>query len=84
MLYIGGIIMNDENKIKEAIEDLRPFLNMDGGDIEFVKYEDGYAYIKLTGACSHCEFQDFTLKDNVESYLKEEVDSLKGVINVEL
>ena len=39
-----------ENKIKEEIEDIRPFLNMDGGDIEFIKYEDGFLYIKLTAS----------------------------------
>ncbi len=76
--------MDNKDKIKEAIDDLRPFLNMDGGDIEFIKYEDGYVYVKLTGACANCGFQDVTLKDNIEEYLKEEVEDLKGVINVEL
>lgn len=76
--------MKDVKIIKEAIEDLRLFLNMDGGDIEFIKYEDGYVYVKLTGACAHCGFQDVTLKDNIEAYLLEEIPGLKGVINVDL
>ena len=76
--------MNETLKINELIEDLRPFLNMDGGDIEFIKYEDGYVYVKLTGACAHCGYQDVTIKDNIESYLKEEVPNLKGVINIDL
>ncbi len=76
--------MKDVKIIKEAIEDLRLFLNMDGGDIEFIKYEDGYVYVKLTGACAHCGFQDVTLKDNIEAYLLEEIPDLKGVINVDL
>jgi len=71
-------------KIKTELEDIRPFLNMDGGDIEFIKYKDGYAYVKLSGACAMCGFQDITLKDNIESYLKEEIPELKGVINVDL
>ncbi len=71
-------------KIKEQLEDIRPFLNMDGGDIEFIKYEDGYLYIKLSGACAACGFQDVTIKDNIEAYLKEDIPDLKGVINVEL
>lgn len=70
--------------IKEELEDLRPFLNMDGGDIEFIKYEDCYVYVKLTGACAMCGFQDITLKDNIEAYLQEEIPEIKGVINVEL
>ena len=76
--------MKDVKIIKEAIEYLQLFLNMDGGDIEFIKYEDGYVYVKLTGACAHCGFQDVTLKDNIEAYLLEEIPDLKGVINVDL
>lgn len=71
-------------KIKEGLDDLRPFLNMEGGDIEFIKYEEGYLYVKLTGACAMCGFQDITLKDNIEAYLKDDIEELKGVINVEL
>lgn len=71
-------------KIKEGLDDLRPFLNMEGGNIEFIKYEDGYLYVKLTGACAMCGFQDFTIKDNIEAYLKQDIKDLKGVINVEL
>lgn len=81
--------MNEKNKdivarIKEELEDLRPFLNMDGGDIEFIKYDDFYVYVKLTGACAMCGFQDITLKDNIEAYLQEEIPEIKGVINVSL
>ncbi len=71
-------------KIQELLDDIRPFLNMDGGDIEFIKYEEGYLYVKLTGACAMCGFQDITLKDNIEAYLKEDIKELKGVINVSL
>lgn len=71
-------------KIKEQLDDIRPLLNMEGGDIEFIKYEDGYLYVRLTGACAMCGYQDITLKDNIEFFLKEEIEELKGVINVEL
>lgn len=71
-------------QIKELLDDIRPFLNMEGGDIEFIKYEDGYLYVKLTGACAMCGYQDITLKETIESYLKEEIAELKGVIKVEL
>ena len=73
-----------ENKIKEEIEDIRPFLNMDGGDIEFIKYDDGFLYIKLTGACEMCGYQDITIKSGIEEFLKEEIPEIKGVINVSL
>lgn len=72
-------------KIKDLLDDIRPFLNMEGGDIEFIKFdEDKNVYIKLTGACAMCEFQDFTIKENIESYLKEEVPEINEVINVNL
>ncbi len=71
-------------KIKELLENIRPYLQMDGGDIEFIKYEDSYVYIKLSGACAHCGFQDHTIKDGIEEMLKSEIEEIKGVINVEL
>ncbi len=73
-----------ETKIKELLEDLRPLLNQDGGDIEFIRFEEGYVYIKLTGTCAHCGFQDETIYYGIESYLKEQVPDVIGVINVEL
>ncbi len=73
-----------ESKIKELIEDLRPLLNQDGGDIEFIRYEDKFVYIKLTGACQNCGFQDETITYGIEAYLKEQVPEIEGVINVTL
>ena len=49
------------NKIKEILDNMKPYLQMDGGDIEFIKYEDKYVYIKLSGACAHCGYQDLTI-----------------------
>lgn len=75
---------SDEEKIIATINQLRPYLNSDGGDIEYIKYEDGLVYVKLYGACAACSFQDFTLQDNISEALKEVVPSIKGVINIEL
>ncbi len=71
-------------KINEIIDELRPFLNLEGGDITFIKYDDGYVYVKLSGACAMCNYQDITLKENIESYLMQEIPEIKGVINVSL
>ena len=76
--------MNNLDKIKDLLDDIRPFLNMEGGDIELIKYEDNYVYIKLTGTCANCGYQDITIKENIESYLKEEIPEIKGVVNVNL
>ena len=73
-----------ENKIKELINDLRIYLNMDGGDIEFIKYENNILYVKLTGACADCMLQDQTLNDNLLQSIKEEIPEIKEIVNVEL
>lgn len=74
--------MTDEEKIIDVIDKLRPFLMGDGGDIEYVKYEDGIVYIKMLGACAGCSLIDYTLKDGIEGAIKEEVPSVKEVINI--
>ena len=74
--------MNSEEKIISLIDELRPFLINDGGNIEFVKYEDNIVYIKMMGACSNCEMLDLTLKDGIEAAIKEEVPEVLEVINI--
>lgn len=74
--------MTDEEKIIDVINKLRPFLIGDGGDIEFVKYEDNIVYIKMLGACAGCSLIDYTLKDGIENAIREEVPSVKEVINI--
>ncbi len=73
-----------EEKIKAVIEEIRPYMNMDGGDIEFIKYEDNYVYVSLKGHCALCEAQDVTLKDFLLDLLQKEFKEIEGVINVDL
>ncbi len=68
-------------KIKEIIEKVRPYLNNDGGDIEFIKFEEGIVYVRLLGACEGCSMQDETLKEGVEALLLEYVPGVIGVVN---
>ena len=76
--------MNNEiEKIIEVIDQLRPFLINDGGNIEFIKYENGIVYIKMIGACANCSMIDLTLKDGIESAIKEEIPNVKEVINIQ-
>ena len=72
----------DEKKVREIIDKIRPFLISDGGDIEFIKIEDNYVYIKMLGACAGCQMIDFTLKDGIESAIISEIPNIKGVINI--
>ncbi len=77
------IKMEIENKIKEEIEKVRPYLQGDGGDVEYVKFEDGIVYVKLSGACSNCSLIDFTLKDGIEEILVNEIPEVRGVVAVD-
>ncbi len=72
-----------EKKIIETIDKLRPFLINDGGDIEFVKYENNIVYIRLGGACANCNIMDITLKDGIEAAIQEEVPEVLEVINLD-
>ncbi|HOP65452.1 MAG TPA: NifU family protein [Bacilli bacterium] len=73
-----------EEKIKNALDLIRPYLNEEGGDIEFVKYEDGYVYIKLLGGCATCPYRNETIKNGILEALKKDIPEIKGIINIEL
>ncbi|MEG2322405.1 MAG: NifU family protein [Bacilli bacterium] len=72
----------NEATIIDIIEHLRPFLINDGGDIEFVKYENKIVYIKMMGACLNCTMLDVTLKDGIQAAIQSEVPEVKEVINI--
>ncbi len=78
--------VNTTNKIKDIIENLRPYLNMDGGDVEFIKYdqEEHTVYVKLTGACAMCMVQDDTLELGLLETIKDEVSEVENIVNVPL
>lgn len=71
-----------EKKIIEVIDKLRPFLLNDGGNLEFIKYENNIVYVKLLGACAECNMMDITLKDGIEQLIINEIPEVKEVINV--
>ena len=73
---------NLEQKVKEALENIRPSLQNDGGDIEFVKIEGNKVYVKLKGACAGCMMAQMTLKNGVERMLKYNVDESLEVENL--
>lgn len=72
-----------EKKIIEIIDKLRPFLINDGGNIEFVKYENNIVYIQMMGACANCHMLDLTLKDGIEAAIQEEVPEVIEVVNID-
>jgi len=79
--------MNKEEIIseikKQIIEKIRPALIMDGGNIEFLDYEDGIVKVKLLGHCHGCPMAAITLKNAVFGVLKEYVPEIKEVIAID-
>lgn len=71
-----------EVKILSLIDKMRPFLISDGGNLEFVKYENNIVYVKLLGACSECPMMDITLKDGIEQLIINEIPEVKEVRNI--
>ena len=69
--------------IEEAIEQLRPFLKADGGDIQLLGVEDNVAKVKLLGACQSCNMSAMTLKAGVEEAVKKAVPQITSVEAVE-
>ncbi len=70
------------SQIEEALEDLRPYFYMHGGNIEFVRFEKGTVYVKLEGNCMGCPSSSFTLKLMVEESLKKEVPQVTEVVQL--
>lgn len=73
--------MEIENKVKKVLDRLRPYLQNDGGDIIFNRYENGVVYVTLTGACSNCPLVDNTLESGIEEAIVNEVPEVIKVIN---
>ena len=68
-----------EQKIKEALDQIRPFLQRDGGDIEFVEYVDGIVKVRLQGHCAGCPGAQMTIKGVVQRILQESYPEVAGV-----
>ena len=65
-----------EDQVKRALEDLRPRLNADGGDIELLGVANGVVKVRLKGACVGCPMSTMTLKMGVERYLKQKIPDI--------
>ena len=71
-----------EEKVKEALAQIRPALQADGGDVELVGVDEGIVSLKLTGACGSCPFAAMTLQHGIERMLKEQIPEVKQVVAV--
>ena len=73
--------MEIEKKINDVLNRIRPYLQNDGGDVIFKRYENGVAYVSLTGACSNCPLIDDTLEGGIEEAIINEVPEVIKVVN---
>ena len=70
---------NLEEQIKEALEQVRPQLQADGGDLEYVGFDNGIVKVRLKGACSGCPMSTMTLQWGVENFLKKRIPEVTKV-----
>lgn len=74
---------NIEQKVRDALNDIRPNIQADGGDIEFVGIEQNVVKVRLKGACVGCPMSTMTLKQGVEAYIKKKVPEIVRVESVQ-
>ncbi|MDG1724238.1 MAG: NifU family protein [Bacteroidia bacterium] len=72
-----------ENKIEEALESIRPFLKQDGGDIEFISYDNNVVKLRFLGACSTCSISHLTMKAGIEESIKKLLPEVESVLAIE-
>ncbi len=73
-------VMELQGKVEAVLNKVRPMLQADGGDVEFIGItEDNVVKVKLTGACGSCPFSTMTLKNGIEARMKEEIPEIKAV-----
>ncbi|QIK69327.1 NifU family protein [Erysipelothrix sp. HDW6C] len=74
--------MTLEERIVRSLDKIRPYIQRDGGDMEFVSVDDkGIVTVRLLGACIGCGLIDYTLKGGVEALLMDEIPEVNGVIS---
>jgi len=72
-----------EQKVKNVIEQIRPYLQADGGDVEFIEMtEDNTVNIRLLGMCGNCPHSQMTLKNGIEAAVKRALPEIKSVESV--
>jgi Fe-S cluster biogenesis protein NfuA len=72
-----------DTKIAAILEEIRPYLQQDGGDMEFIRFEDGIVWLRLQGACGTCPSSVMTLKMGIENALREQVPEVQEVRTVD-
>jgi Fe-S cluster biogenesis protein NfuA len=72
-----------EKRVQKALDEIRPNLQADGGDVVFVAFEKGTVKVRLQGHCAGCPMSMITLKQGIENYLKKKVPEVVRVENIQ-
>lgn len=73
-----------EKRVKNILEQVRPYLQADGGDVSFVELtDDMVVMVELTGACGSCPYSTMTLKNGIESVMKKSIPEIKSVEQIQ-
>ena len=81
--YVIGMLRRLKTEVEKVIKEIRPNLQADGGDIEFIDVDkDGVVKVKLKGACAGCPMSQMTVQWGVERYLKTRIPRVKRVVVV--
>ena len=71
-----------KEKVQKALDDVRPSLQADGGDVELVDVENNIVKVRLKGACAGCPMSQMTLKQGIERYIKKQIPEIISVESV--
>ncbi|MFX0014847.1 MAG: NifU family protein [Promethearchaeota archaeon] len=74
--------MATKEEIVNSLNELRPYLQKDGGDVEFVDYDNGILKVRLTGACRGCPYSQMTLSNGIKKALQQNYPELQEVVSV--
>ena len=70
------------DRIQAVLEEIRPALQADGGDLEFIDFNEGVVVIRMKGACGNCPMSMMTLKNGIEARLKSRIPEVQGVESI--
>jgi Fe-S cluster biogenesis protein NfuA len=70
------------NSVEKALDEIRPFLMSDGGNIKLLSIEDNIVNVQLEGACTGCSVNQMTLKNGVEATIKKYAPQILEVVNI--
>ena len=77
------VAQETQSNVEKALDEIRPFLISDGGNIKLLSIEEGVVKVQLEGACSGCSVNQMTLKNGVEATIKKYAPEIQEVINIE-